>query len=53
VVLKAAGEDLSSTADLVEIIQRQAPGTWLPLEIERDGKIQTLVAKFPSLSDTN
>ncbi len=52
VVLKAAGEDLSSTADLVEIIQRQAPGTWLPLEIERDGEIQTLVAKFPSASDT-
>ena len=35
-------------AELIEIIQRQAPGTWLPLEVRRDGETRHFVAKFPS-----
>lgn len=47
-IISAAGFDVTSAADLIEIIGRQAPGTWLPLEIERDGRHLELVAKFPS-----
>jgi hypothetical protein len=31
----------------VEIVSRQAPGTWLPLSIRRDGQEIDLIAKFP------
>ena len=34
--------------DLVDIVGRQAPGTWLPLSIRRDGQEIDLVAKFPT-----
>jgi len=33
--------------DLVEIVQRQAPGTWLPLAIRRGADELEFVAKFP------
>nr|WP_246513085.1 ChaN family lipoprotein [Azospirillum picis] len=46
-ILNAAGSSLRAPADLVAIIRRQAPGTWLPLTIRRDGAEQELVAKFP------
>ncbi|MGS4887915.1 ChaN family lipoprotein [Roseibium sp. MB-4] len=48
IVLSAAGAELKTPSDLVEIIQRQAPGTWLPLDIDRNGERLTLIAKFPS-----
>ena len=38
---------LLTAASLVEVIQRQSPGTWLPLEILRDGETLELVARFP------
>ncbi|WP_422018789.1 ChaN family lipoprotein [Roseibium sp.] len=52
IVLSAAGADLKTPSDLVEIIQRQAPGTWLPLDVDRNGKRLTLIAKFPSDRDS-
>ena len=33
--------------DLVDVVGRQAPGTWLPLSIKRDGQEIDLIAKFP------
>jgi S1-C subfamily serine protease len=46
-VVEAAGVTVSDTGDLIAIVQRQAPGTWLPLVIRRnDGQLK-LVAKFP------
>lgn len=47
VVSEAAGVPLDSHAQLIEIVQRQAPGTWLPLTVERDGETRQIVAKFP------
>jgi uncharacterized iron-regulated protein len=47
VIQAAAGFATSSTSDLIEVIQRQAPGTWLPLQLLRDGKEMDLLAKFP------
>jgi hypothetical protein len=34
-------------------VQRQAPGTWLPLTLERDGRTVETVAKFPPRQGEN
>ena len=43
-----AGAPASEIAELIEIIQRQAPGTLLPHEIRRDSETLNLIAEFPS-----
>jgi len=50
IIVEAAGTPVRQTRDLVEIIQRQAPGTWLPLEILRGAETHSVVAKFPPLA---
>jgi S1-C subfamily serine protease len=47
IIVEAAGLAMAEPADLVAVIQRQAPGTWLPLSIERGGQHVELVARFP------
>jgi uncharacterized iron-regulated protein len=47
-VVRAAGLETRNSDDLVEIVGRQAPGTWLPLSIRRDGQEIDLIAKFPT-----
>jgi uncharacterized iron-regulated protein len=47
-VVRAAGVEMRNSDDLVEIVGRQAPGTWLPLSIKRDGQEIDLIAKFPT-----
>ena len=51
VILAAAATPTEHSATLIEIVQRQAPGTWLPLEVKRDEEIIELVAKFPPRFD--
>ena len=46
-IVEAAGVALARPADLVAVVRRQAPGTWLPLVLERDGAALDLVARFP------
>jgi len=48
IVVRAAGFPIEKLTDLVEIVQRQAPGTWLPLTIRRDADELEFVAKFPT-----
>ncbi len=48
IVVSAAGFPIKRVSDLIEIVQRQAPGTWLPLKIRRNGKYIEVVAKFPT-----
>jgi len=43
----AAGTPVKRMADVTAVVQRQAPGTWLPLTVRRGGKPLSLVAKFP------
>jgi uncharacterized iron-regulated protein len=45
-VVRAAGVEMRSPDDLVDVIGRQAPGTWLPLSVRRDGQEIEVVAKF-------
>jgi len=52
VILRAAELPVARNAELIEIIQRQAPGTWLPLDIRRDGEERQLLAKFPALTNS-
>jgi hypothetical protein len=49
VIVSAAGMKTSEVRQFVEIIGRQAPGTWLPLSVRREGATHEIVAKFPSL----
>ena len=50
-IVRAAGFSISNTGELIEVISRQAPGTWLPLTIERDGKPIELIAKFTTKTE--
>jgi len=47
IIRRAAGFETSTSTALIEVIQRQAPGTWLPLQVERDGRELEIVARFP------
>jgi len=47
-VMRAAGLETRNSDELVEIVGRQAPGTWLPLSIRRDGQEIDVIAKFPA-----
>ncbi|HSP57161.1 MAG TPA: ChaN family lipoprotein [Halomonas sp.] len=48
IIVTAAGRPMVDSADLTAVINRQAPGTLLPLEIRRDGKRQEVLARFPA-----
>ena len=52
IVFKAAGMPIKRNLDLIRIIQHQAPGTWLPLNIRRGDQELLLVAKFPARAET-
>ena len=47
IIQNAAGFDTATTTELVEVIQRQSPGTWLPLTILRNGQVLEVIARFP------
>jgi S1-C subfamily serine protease len=46
-LLKVAGGVVKAVSDVQRAVHRQAPGTWLPLRVSRDGAELELVAKFP------
>jgi uncharacterized iron-regulated protein len=48
VITEAAGFPLNTPGDLIQIVRRQAPGTWLPLVLSRGDDVIELVAKFPT-----
>jgi S1-C subfamily serine protease len=48
IVSEIAGVPAKQVGDLVEVVQRQAPGTWLPLKVRRGGETLELIAKFPA-----
>ena len=47
VVLLLAGVAVGTAADVQRLVSRQAPGTWLPIRVRRDGAELDLIAKFP------
>ncbi len=48
IILNAATFPVARTSELIEIVQRQAPGTWLPLDVRRGSETRRFVAEFPS-----
>ena len=52
IIVAAAGVQVRQNRELVEVIQRQAPGTWLPLDVRRGDEVISIVAKFPPLPET-
>lgn len=49
VILEMAGVPLGVTDDVIEIVKRHAPGTWLPLKVKRNDQEIEIIAKFPTL----
>jgi uncharacterized iron-regulated protein len=46
VIVEAAGSAVVSPTDLRAVVEVQAPGTWLPLRVRRDGRERQVVARF-------
>ena len=46
-IREAAGVAVSKTSDLIAIVRRQAPGTWLPLRVRRGAETVDIIARFP------
>ncbi len=47
VIVRIAGEPAAEPSDVVEAVQRQAPGTWLPITVKRGDETLDIVAQFP------
>ena len=47
VIVRIAGEAAVQPGDVVEAVQRQAPGTWLPITVKRGDETLDVVARFP------
>jgi len=44
-----AGLSIKNTEDVIAIVKRQAPGTWLPMTIKRNNEEIQIIAKFPAV----
>ncbi len=47
VIVGIAGESASAPVDVINAVQRQAPGTWLPITVKRGEETLEIVARFP------
>ena len=48
VIIEMAGLPVKVTDDVIAIVRRQAPGTWLPIKILRNNEEMLVIAKFPA-----
>lgn len=46
-ILMVAGEAVRDSGDVIAAVRRQAPGTWLPLQVKRGDTTQDILARFP------
>ncbi len=51
VIMRIAGLEIKDISDVINVVKRHAPGTWLPLEVKRGDKMIDVIAKFPVLED--
>lgn len=49
VIVEMAGVTIKVTDDVINVVKRQAPGTWLPIKIKRDNQDMEIVAQFPPI----
>jgi uncharacterized iron-regulated protein len=50
-IIEIAGARPEQAIEVAAAVMRQAPGTWLPLKIQRGSRTLELVAKFPAASE--
>jgi membrane-associated protease RseP (regulator of RpoE activity) len=50
VIAEMAGLPVKQTSEVSETVQRQAPGTWLPLKVRRGDETVEIIAKFPPVA---
>lgn len=50
IITEIAGLEVRQINDVIEAVQRQAPGTWLPLKISRGSEIIEIIAKFSAIT---
>jgi uncharacterized iron-regulated protein len=50
IVVEVAGLPAKQPGDVAAAVQRQAPGTWLPLKVQRGADPIEIVAKFPPVA---
>jgi uncharacterized iron-regulated protein len=48
VVTTVAGTPVTAMKDVIAAVQRQAPGTWLPVSVRRGTQTLELIARFPA-----
>jgi S1-C subfamily serine protease len=48
VIVVIAGRAPRNAADVAAAVMRQAPGTWLPIEVQRGDRRVEIVAQFPA-----
>lgn len=49
-IIELAGTAVNTMSDVVTVVQRMVPGTWLPVAILRGDKRIEIVAKFPAMA---
>ena len=47
VITEIAGQPADSLQDIIEIVRAMAPGTWLPITVQRGTDQVAVIAKFP------
>jgi S1-C subfamily serine protease len=47
VILVIAGRVPKNAAEVAAAVMRQAPGTWLPIEVQRGEQRLEIIARFP------
>lgn len=51
VITQIAGLEIKDTDDVINVVKRHAPGTWLPLTVKRGDDVMEIIAKFPAIAD--
>jgi uncharacterized iron-regulated protein len=50
-IVDLGGSPASNISDVISVVQRMVPGTWLPITVQRGDKRIAIVAKFPAKVD--
>ena len=48
IIVELAGRRAKANADVIAVVRRQAPGTWLPVTVQRGDVTVDVIAKFPA-----
>ena len=49
IITEIAGLEVRKINDVIEVVKRQAPGTWLPLRVTRGSETIEIVARFSAV----